>query len=66
MIATQKIEILDELYLEHDQLFEKRHIPIILKTFASQRDKDSIMSLRKYIEDLIQLAQCTIENDDIL
>lgn len=63
---SKKIEILDELYLEHDQLFEKRHIPIILKTFASQRDKDSIMSLRKYIEDLIQLAQCTIENDDIL
>lgn len=62
----KNIEIHDRLYIENDHLFEKRNIPLILKTFAKQKDRDSLILLEEYIKGLIQIAENAIQDEDIL
>jgi hypothetical protein len=62
----KKMFIHDEYFIENDQLFEKRNIPLIIKIMVLKKDLDALSQLEEYIKELINYAQKTIDKENFL
>lgn len=64
--SKNKIIIQDEYFIENDQLYEKRNIPLIIKTMAAKKDFKALSQLEDYIKELIDYAQTIIDKECFL
>lgn len=64
--SNKKLLIHDEYFIENDQLFEKRRIPLIIKIMVSKKDLVALSQLEDYIKELINYAQKTIDKENFL